>query len=383
MSIQPLPDIKVPFVDSAGWSTRWTGCGNGRRTFDRVIQTAHTDKVRAVATTEVNGRPVAVTTGNDRTVRVWDLTTVDDVAGAGVIESVATGTLHGRQVAITAGADATIRVWDLDSGDPVGSPLIGHAGPIHHLAATMVDQQLAVLSAGADGALRSWDPATGQQTGTIPAGDPADEICALDTVVVDGRPIAVTAGTGKTIHGWDLTTGTRLGSPPAARHRVRALAATTTPDGRPIAVSGTLHGGLRVRDLHTGHDIAPHPTGRHGKLIREIALTTGADGTPLALTTSADLDEAVKLWDVTTGHLIGELPVHGVQALAATVVDGHPVAITGAKDTVAVWDLTALRQIGPATKALEPVTALALTPAGHLIICARRHITVMTTDPRP
>ncbi|MEE1772393.1 hypothetical protein PUR34_30570 [Streptomyces sp. JV185] len=41
--------------------------------------TGHTRGVEAVATVVVDGRPIAVTGSDDRTVRVWDLTTREQV----------------------------------------------------------------------------------------------------------------------------------------------------------------------------------------------------------------------------------------------------------------------------------------------------------------
>ncbi|MFE2935890.1 hypothetical protein [Streptomyces sp. NPDC059278] len=62
----------------ARWGVDWaTGSGVDARF--RCAFTGHTSWVWAVATGVVDGRPIAVTGSNDRTVRVWDLTTGQQV----------------------------------------------------------------------------------------------------------------------------------------------------------------------------------------------------------------------------------------------------------------------------------------------------------------
>ncbi|MEU7744569.1 protein kinase [Nonomuraea sp. NPDC049158] len=73
-----------------------------------------------------DGRPVVISGGyNDQTVRVWDLATGEPIGKPfkghrGLIESVAIGQLDGRPVAVSAGNDGKVRVWSL--GPPYPSP---------------------------------------------------------------------------------------------------------------------------------------------------------------------------------------------------------------------------------------------------------------------
>jgi WD40 repeat protein len=61
--------------------------------------TGHTDQVNSVAVAELEGRPHAITAGDDRSVRVWDLTT-----GA----CLTTYYLPARTSAATVTADGTV-----------------------------------------------------------------------------------------------------------------------------------------------------------------------------------------------------------------------------------------------------------------------------------
>ncbi|MCW2623895.1 MAG: repeat protein [Mycobacterium sp.] len=95
----------------------------------RQALTGHTDRVGAVATGVVDGRPVAVTGSWDETARVWDLATGQRVGEpltghTGPVVAVATGVVDGRSVAVTGSHDATVRVWDLATGRPAGRQLV-------------------------------------------------------------------------------------------------------------------------------------------------------------------------------------------------------------------------------------------------------------------
>ena len=68
----------------------------------------------------------------DKTVRVWDLATGNQVGApllghTNAVQVVATAQLDGRPVVISGSADKTVRMWDLPTGTPVGNPLSGHA----------------------------------------------------------------------------------------------------------------------------------------------------------------------------------------------------------------------------------------------------------------
>ncbi|GAA3768756.1 hypothetical protein GCM10022225_64190 [Plantactinospora mayteni] len=60
---------------------------------------------------------------------------------------------------------------------------------------------------------------------------------------------------------------------------------------------------------------------------------------------------------------------------------GHPVAAVADRwGAVWVWDLTTRRQIGPALVVPNHVTALTVSPDGHIVVCFGRDIAVFTSD---
>ena len=92
-----------------------------------VLQ-GHTSFVFSVAFSQ-DGRHI-VSGSLDRTIRVWDAQTSDQVLGSplqGHTDSVLSVAFsqYGRHI-VSGSLDRTIRVWDAQTGDQVGNPLQGH-----------------------------------------------------------------------------------------------------------------------------------------------------------------------------------------------------------------------------------------------------------------
>ncbi|MGV9383509.1 caspase, EACC1-associated type, partial [Nonomuraea sp. NPDC003707] len=102
--------------------------------------TGHTGEVLAVAVgTTLNGKTIAVSGSNDRTLRVWDLATGKQLGElltghTGPVWAVAVGTLNGKTIAVSGSIDRTLRVWDLATGKQLGKPLTGHTGYVSAVA---------------------------------------------------------------------------------------------------------------------------------------------------------------------------------------------------------------------------------------------------------
>ncbi|MET9695089.1 WD40 repeat domain-containing protein [Streptomyces sp. NPDC006514] len=92
-----------------------------------------------MATTVLDGRPIAVTGGADHTMRVWDLATCEQLYSRPTTEpfAISAGLVNGRPVAVTSAQyvlvdgpryDNTVRilrVWDLTSREPAGQVVDG------------------------------------------------------------------------------------------------------------------------------------------------------------------------------------------------------------------------------------------------------------------
>ncbi|MFF8293126.1 SAV_2336 N-terminal domain-related protein [Streptomyces sp. NPDC016309] len=223
---------------------------------------------------------------------------------------------------------------------------------------------------------------------------------ALDCVAIDGRPHTVTGGDDGTVRVCDLATGALRSmykayeSPRAA---VRAVACTVV-DGRPCAVIAT-EGAVTVIDLahSAGRPLVPPLPWRSSSLV-----CTVASGRPVAVLASAG---SLDVWDfagtvrrvcagpvpamagvvlhgqphVLHGH--GTQVVYGwnaatgahrevfrgdgaVTAVATTVIDGRPYAVTAEEPgSVVVRDLSG----GHRTTVVLPRPARSLTAAGRFV----------------
>ena len=221
----------------------------------------------ALATTVLEGRALALTSGTDMTVRVWDLAagkpSGEPLRGfEDKVEAIATTTVAGRPVAITCTgsalglAEPTVQVWDLTTRRPIGTPLAGHTEAACAVATTVLDGIPVAVTAGNDATLRVWDLATHRQLGSPLAGH-TDAIWAVATTVLDGRAVAVTSSDDSTLRVWDLAAGTALGAPLTGHTAGVETVTTTLLDGRPVAVSGSWDQTVRVWDLGTGRQLGP------------------------------------------------------------------------------------------------------------------------------
>ena len=84
---------------------------------------------------------------------MWDLATGaprgEPLTGHdGAVCAVAVGELDGRPVAVTGGDDGTVRVWDLATGAQRGEPLTGHDGSVRAVAVGELDGRPVVVTGG-------------------------------------------------------------------------------------------------------------------------------------------------------------------------------------------------------------------------------------------
>ncbi|WP_424643963.1 WD40 repeat domain-containing protein [Embleya sp. AB8] len=228
----------VVVAGTAGWgaTVRVFDLDSGRQLCRPLVgRTAWVGAARAT----VAGRPVAVT-GDSAGVRVWDPATGLPVGEplSEPVWAVATAELDGRPV-VVAGADAgrdgaldnAVRVFDLATGTEFGAPLTGHSCVVVDVATAVVEGRPVAVTGSWDAA-RVWDLITRE-----PIGAPlADNVSAVATGHLDGCPIAVTGGsTGEpdehgTVRAWDLTTREPIG--PALLFPLPIDAVTVAPGNR-------------------------------------------------------------------------------------------------------------------------------------------------------
>ncbi|MEV5902361.1 SAV_2336 N-terminal domain-related protein [Streptomyces sp. NPDC052127] len=243
------PDLAARFARTRPWVPRWAAVTQ----YDPargVILASLGNPVLSVATTDIDGRPHALSSSSDDgRVRVWDLATGTEravLAGlTGAVLSVATIDIDGRPHAVTGSDNGTVRVWDLGTSSRRAT-LTGHADQVLSVATTDIDGRPLAVTGSDDGRAGVWDLTTGALHATLAGHTGA--VLAVATVHIDGRPHAVTGSTDSTARVWDLTTGTERAVLTGHTGAVLSVA-TTDIDGRPHAVTCSADSSARVWDL--------------------------------------------------------------------------------------------------------------------------------------
>jgi WD40 repeat protein len=114
--------------------------------------------VRTVACATLQGRPVALSGGDDRTARIWDLETCLQLAvlsgHSKAINAVTFFTMRDSPMIATGGDDGTVRIWDA-AGQHCLSVLV-----LPYPVFTICETQPLKLVVGAGWELVAYDPAT-------------------------------------------------------------------------------------------------------------------------------------------------------------------------------------------------------------------------------
>jgi len=302
-----------------------------------------------------------------------------------------------RQRAATAADDKTVRVWDLATASQQ-RVITGFTDRISALAFSPDGARVA--SASSDG-VHVWDPVTGNSIYAFTLPSKWAEQVAFSS---DGQTLAASAGAedeggSSYIEVGDAASGAKIQSIKLDWNNATPLA--ITPDGRLLSSGGAGEDGEYVFakswELRTGRELktlpvlfsAFSPDGRWGaslefhqgtqinlwdiaagRRVRMISLP-GFQASRVLFTPDSERILAVregqpeiKLFEVATGRDLQSLPFSvGTVGLSA---DGKWLA-AGAGSSVAVWDLTAGREVENLAGQLG-AQDIAFSPDGKLLI---------------
>ena len=271
------------------------------------------------------------TIGDDRTVRIWDLTTnkvvstlqVDTDSGPGG-HGVAFSP-DGKQL-LTVSGEANATLWDVSTGNAI-LKLEGHSA---HLATVAISSDGKMFATGSDdGTAKLWDAATGKELFAL--GD--EEAFALYVAFSPDGKILYTGSDGFPITAWDTATGEKLftSSEPGNGTDVTAIAAS--PDGTRIA-TGDFDTTVKIWDAATGTLLLK--LFGHSSYVNGLSFSP--DGKILA---TASEDGSVRLWDAETGKALLTLSGHASGVLSvAFSADGERLYTSSRDGTGKIWNLS-------------------------------------------
>ncbi|MER6000110.1 hypothetical protein ABT120_16185 [Nonomuraea angiospora] len=413
----PEPVFHLAVTEVAGRPVAITGSGDGSGTLRlwdlrerRAMGEPRTDhgwSVSGIAVTELDGRPVAVTSSGhnqpgpddeDTTLLVWDLLDwrllgrllTGHTQGT---QAVAVTQVEGRPVAVTGGGwDGTVRLWDLTLADQqLGTPAPGHGQHIMELAVLDRGRHRLALSVGLDETAFLWDLEARRVIARAPVG--FTQVAGIDEL--DGHPLVVLAGIGfaEVQH-----PGTGLRVPlttrdPAEPPYAESVEAGTTGrlNGRPVAALVSAGEVLRLYDLATGEllgapvDVSVQDEQRE-PVDRPAAVSLLAvNGRPAAVVLTGHQYTGerffVGLWDLTDGSHLARLEPAASPAVATTTVAGRPVVVTaGAQGTLHVWDAAGRQTLRTIPTGADRIRFLAAGVLhGRPVVLAASHDGPVTT----
>ncbi|MFE6698809.1 caspase family protein [Streptomyces sp. NPDC057718] len=334
--------------DSSGMLSRWD-LADRRQIGEPVL--AHLSRVgsevKSVATGRFQGREVALTSGL-YDVRLWDLTTLQQIGRPlrGHVENITAAALKVRDtdsMAVTVSDDRTARVWDLTTEQPEEE----HVGGINALACTTLGGRMVAVTASEDGTARCWDLVDRRQVGPAMEGH-TGSVRAAALWVRDGRAFAATGGADTAVRLWDATAGTPVGPVLNGHTNAVTCVAAAELQGRPVVVSGSEDGTVRVWDGATGEPIGAPLAGHIGG-VKALALHQDGPELRIVLATSSRHCYVRNADGAVTAHLFLDDFSQSARPVSVAFRQGRPLVVCAAEGyNVHILDVTtAGRVAGP------------------------------------
>lgn len=311
---------------------------------------------------------LAVSAGEDNTVRVWNIATgtlVKTLRGHDSGVRAAMASPDGRTL-LSASHDTTVREWSIADYEELrslqGRTFEGHADAI--LSAAFSPNQQWVVTASRDRTARTWNGKTGELKQTFEEGH---QFLASTAFFFDRGRGLVTAAVDNTARVWDVATGTQVRR---FERTGRAAAAAVNREATSLFTGGE-DKQAQQWNLQTGELIRKFPD--HHAEVTAVALSPDE-----RWLLAGDAKGFGVLWDVATGNRHHELKGHTRRITKAAFLNEGTRALTASGDnTVAQWDVATGKEIPTGIlKHPDAVLTMVVVPGTERVVtsCADRSI---------
>ncbi|KAL0960737.1 hypothetical protein HGRIS_005760 [Hohenbuehelia grisea] len=336
-------------------------CASG----DRTIRVWHVANLTQVAQIDTGAHCVAfsmsgydIIASHDDGMQVWDWASgkqIGESLEAGWANSIAVAT-DGHRIAV--GSQNSVQIWDLPSGQQIGESLVGHEDTVKSVAISKDGKR--VVSCSWDKTIRIWD--TGVSRSKTRSPNSPDSPVTSISISPNGQYIASGSTWDNTIWIWDVG-GRRQTGQPLTGHQSYVKSVAFSPDGR-LIISGGSDATIRIWDVVARRQVG-EPLSGHEDIVRSVAFSP--DGQRIV---SGSDDRTIRVWDTSSQEQIGEaLTGHekGITSVAFSPCGRY--IVSGSDDgTILVWDVAAGKQHGEALKHSVAVKSVVFSPDGLKII---------------
>ena len=262
--------------------------------------------------------------------------------------------------ALTVSSDGTVRLWDISSGDEV-QQFTGHNGVVS--GAVFLPDGQHIMTYGADGTVREWLISTGQEVRQIPKHQ---GIVLSLAVSHDGRFILtsdqildLTSDNSGSAYLWDADTYELIRE--FNGHSASINDVKFSPNDEFI-LTGSWDNTARLWDVATGELVQQFEG--HGGCFCKVQFTS--DGNTFL---SASPDSTMRLWDIASGEELNRFIGHvGVVRDAIFSSDGRTIISAGADKTVRLWNVESGQEIRQFRGHTAIVSSVSITPNDEFIL---------------
>jgi WD40 repeat protein len=317
-----------------------------------AVLSGHSDPVTSVAFSADGSR--IVTASNDMTARIWDATTTKELVtlrgheGAVIMAAFSP---DGARI-VTASLDRTARIWNVKTKKEV-AVLRGHEYPI--VSAAFSPNGLGIVTASLDKTARIWDALSGREIITLRGHQAGLASAAFSP---DGSRI-VTASGDRTARIWDAATG--AGIVTLFGHEAPVVAAGFSSDGTRV-VTASEDKTARIWDAAASGQATV--LRGHGDYV--VSATYSPDGSLIA---TASSDKTARIFDTATARETRVLRGHGnIVTSAVFSPDGRRIVTTSSDKTARVWDVATAKMIVTLQGHEDAVLSAAFSPDGTRLV---------------